>query len=118
MIVGTGIDIVEIARIDKAIKRWGDHFLHHVFVDEEIKYARQYKNYAQAFAGRFAAKEAVFKAVLNQSVLSSWRDITILNDPSGKPLCRLNDPSFKHTIFLSISHSDHYAVASAIITTS
>ena len=62
-ILGTGIDIIEIDRIQKAIERWGDHFLTHVFTAEEIKYAKKNKFPAQHFAARFAAKEAVLKAV-------------------------------------------------------
>ena len=62
MTLGTGIDIIEIERIEKAIDRWGDNFLKHVFNDEEIDYAKNHKFPMQHYAARFAAKEAVFKA--------------------------------------------------------
>ena len=116
MIVGTGIDIIEIARIEQAIARWGDHFLRYVFCDEEIQYANKNKCPARHFAGRFAAKEAVFKAMEETLLPVGWKDIKILNRENGKPYCEINKPEFRHTIYLSISHSDNYAIANAVIT--
>lgn len=115
MILGTGIDIIEIERIQKAIDRWGDHFLQHVFTDAEIKYSQKHKNATQHFAARFAAKEAVFKAMDTNAPID-WKDIQILNDANGKPHCTYNDENFKHQIFISISHTKNYAVANAIVT--
>jgi phosphopantetheine--protein transferase-like protein len=115
MIIGTGIDIIEIERIKKAIDRWGDHFVEHIFNKEEIEYARGHKNSYQHFAGRFAAKEAVFKAVGDANM--GWKDLTILNDADGKPSCRYQAPGFDKKIFLSISHCKDYAIANAIVTT-
>jgi len=116
MILGTGIDIIEIERIERAITRWGDAFLSHVFTDHEIAYAKKYVSSAQHFAARFAAKEAVYKAIsTNPSI--RWKDIEITNDENGKPCCSVRTPGFTHTIFLSISHTHTYAIASAIITT-
>lgn len=114
MIIGIGTDIIEIDRIQKAITRWGDNFLRHVFLEEEIEYAQKYKFPPQHFAGRFAAKEAIYKAVGNDTL--GWKDIKILNDRSGKPYCTLTDKTFKNKILLSISHTRNYAVASAIVT--
>jgi len=115
MVLGTGIDIIEIVRIEKAIERWGDSFLHHVFHEEEIAYAQKFKNPAQHYAARFAAKEAVFKAIGDNPKIT-WKDFKIINNEHGQPFCLFNDKKFKHKILISISHSDHYAVASAIIT--
>ena len=115
MIYGTGIDIIEIDRIEKAIKRWGKTFLEHVFLKEEIEYARRRKFPTQHFAARFAAKEAVLKAFGENSHIS-WKDIKITNDKDGKPLCQYRDKKFKRKILISISHTKTYAVASAIIT--
>ncbi|MCA9403429.1 MAG: holo-ACP synthase [Candidatus Omnitrophica bacterium] len=115
MILGTGIDVIEIERIAKAIERWGDHFLHHVFLDNEITYARRHKSAAAHFAVRFAAKEAVFKAVGTNPQLS-WKDIRITNDEHGRPRADILNHDFQDTIYLSLSHSKYYAVASAIIT--
>jgi len=114
MILGNGIDIIEIERIKKAIDRWGDHFLDHIFNDVEIQYCKEHRNAAQHFAVRFAAKEAVFKAVGDQPQLS-WKDITVTNDTHGKPVATLKDKEYPNKIHLSLSHSNDYAIASAII---
>ena len=114
MILGTGIDIIEIDRIAKSIERWGDNFLNHVFLEEEIAYSKKHKNAAQHFAARFAAKEAVYKAIDDKSI--GWKDIKILNDKDGKPFCSIQREGFKNKILISISHSQNYAVANAIIT--
>jgi holo-[acyl-carrier protein] synthase len=114
MILGTGIDIVEIERIRKAVDRWGRNFLDHIFNEEEIAYAQQHKFPAQHYAARFAAKEAVYKAFGDNKTLG-WKDMIILNDKNGKPYCLLKDKTFKHKLFISISHSKYYAVANAVI---
>lgn len=116
MIVGTGIDIVEIDRIQKAVKRWDKHFLNHVFCEGELAYAKSHKFAAQHLAARFAAKEAIFKAAGGKLQLG-WKDIEIKNDAKGKPFCVLHKKGFKKKIHLSLSHSKNYAVACAIITT-
>lgn len=115
MIFGTGIDIIEVERITQAIERWGDHFLNHVFTEEEIAYAKRYRYPSQHFAGRFAAKEAVLKA-FGKNAHISWKDMVITNDEDGKPICRYRDKKFKKQILVSISHTKNYAVASALIT--
>ena len=114
MIYGTGIDIIEIERIEKAIERWGDVFLHHVFTKEEIAYAQKHRYPNQHYAARFAAKEAVLKAFGNNSHIN-WKDIRINNDTDGKPVCIYRNKKFKYEILISISHTKNYAVASAII---
>lgn len=114
-ILGNGIDIIEIERVEKAIERWGDHFLNHLFCAEEIKYAQRHKNPMQHYAGRFAAKEAILKAIGDNAHVR-WKDMKILNDQHGRPFCVYSDKKFKHQILLSISHTENYAVASAIIT--
>jgi len=115
MIYGTGIDIIEISRIEAAVKRWGNHFLEHVFTKEEIAYAQNRKFPMQHYAARFAVKEAVLKAFGKNSHIS-WKDIQIVNDEDGKPVCTYIGKNFKRQILISISHSKHYAVANAIIT--
>ena len=116
MVLGQGIDIIEVERISKAVKRWGDDFLKHVFTDQEIAYARKRRFPDQHFAARFAAKEAVLKALGENSDVG-WKDIEIINQHSGKPSCIIHKKDFKQKILLSMSHTEHYAVASAIITT-
>lgn len=115
-ILGTGIDIIEVARIQKAIERWGEHFLGHVFCPEEIEYANAHRNPAQHYAGRFAAKEAILKAIGDNAHVS-WKDMKILNDQHGRPYCEYADRKFKNKILISVSHTENYAAASAIITT-
>lgn len=113
MILGTGIDIIEIDRIQKAVERWGDDFLNHVFTPVEITYAKKFKFPYRYYAGRFAVKEAIFKAMGIPDL--SWQDVTITNDKDGKPVCQFNKFNPKHHLLISISHSRDYAVASAIV---
>lgn len=114
MILGIGVDIIEIRRIQKAIERWGKDFLEHVFTNEEIAAAQKYKFPYPHYAGRFAAKEAVFKALGDAQV--SWKDLQIMNDSDGKPHCQYLKKGFKNRILLTISHSRDYAVAQAVVT--
>lgn len=113
MILGTGVDIIEIPRIRSAVETWGSRFLQRVFNDEEIAYAQEHTVPYPHYAGRFAAKEAVYKAMGDKTL--TWKELTIVNDVSGKPECRVARRDFKGRIFLSISHSKYYAVASAVI---
>lgn len=113
-ILGTGIDIIEVEKIKKAIDRWGDHFLSHVFCEEEIAYSQKHKFPSQHFAARFAAKEAVMKAISDNSKIG-WKDIKIINEDNGQPICYLKNEC-KNNILISLSHTNNYAVASAIIT--
>ncbi len=115
MIIGSGIDIVEIKRIEEAIKRWGKIFLNHVFTDEEIAYAQKHRFPNQHFAARFAAKEAVLKAIGDNGHVH-WKDIRISNDKNGKPICTFTKNKLKQKILISLSHTKNYAVANAIIT--
>jgi holo-[acyl-carrier protein] synthase len=114
MIIGIGIDIVEVKRIQKAIDRWGKNFLNQIFTPQEIDYAQKHKNPTMHFAARFAAKEAIYKAAGRKDL--SWKDVTILNDADGKPYCIVHKKSFKHKIFISLSHTKTYAAANALIT--
>lgn len=114
MILGTGIDIIEIERIKKAINRWGKSFIEHIFREEEIAYAEKHQSPTQHYAVRFAAKEAVYKAVGTEPHLS-WKDILISNDRYGRPQAAILNKPFPNKIYLSLSHSKYYAVASAII---
>ena len=114
MILGTGIDIIEVNRIQKAVERWGEAFLQHVFTDDEIAYGRRHKFPYVHYAGRFAAKEAIFKAMGDPKL--SWKDVNIINDDNGKPVCYYTNNNFKNQILISISHCKNYAVASAIVT--
>ena len=121
MVLGLGIDIIEIARVKKSIDRYGDNFLNKVFTENEINYCNSKFNKYQHFAARFAAKEAVYKALTSGWKEGlRWKDIEVQNDVSGMPSIK---PSGKLKLFLSenaqlkvsISHSDNYVTAVAII---
>jgi holo-[acyl-carrier protein] synthase len=115
MIIGTGVDITEVKRLRQAVEKWGDSFLDRVFSKEELENAKTRGSLYQHLAGRFAAKEAVFKALGDAAL--NWRDVQILNDKEGKPNCViLNSKAKNLDVHISISHVKTYAVASAIIT--
>jgi len=115
MIIGTGVDITEVMRLRKAVEKWGEEFLNRVFTSEELENAKTRGSLYQHLAGRFAAKEAVFKAFGDPRL--SWKDVEILNDKEGKPRCViLSSRGKKIDVHVSISHVKNYAVANAIIT--
>ncbi len=115
MVIGTGVDITEVRRIKQAHEKWGDDFLQRVFTQSEIKNAKTKTSFYQHLAGRFAAKEAIFKAAGDKEL--SWQDIQIHNDSEGKPICLfLNGRGKNINVQISISHVKTYAVANAIIT--
>lgn len=121
MVLGIGIDIIEIERIKNSVEKYGDRFLDKIYTANEIKYCLKKFNKYQHLAARFAAKEAVYKAVASgwkEGI--SWRDIEVFNDSSGipeiKPYGKLktflsNDKQLK----ISMSHSDNYVTCVAII---
>lgn len=114
-ILGTGVDITEVRRLRQAVEKWGESFLHRVFTKEELENAKTRGSLYQHLAGRFAAKEAVFKALGDTKL--NWKDVQILNDKEGKPYCKiLNGRGRKVEVYISISHVKTYATAFAIIT--
>jgi len=115
MIIGTGVDITEVRRLRQAVEKWGDEFLNRVFTKQELENAKTRGSLYQHLAGRFAAKEAVFKALGDAKL--NWQEVEILNNKEGKPCCViLNSRSKKMDVHISISHVKNYAVANAIIT--
>lgn len=115
-----GTDIIEINRIEEAIESLGDKFLNRVFTKREIEYCESKKKQKyQHYAGRFAAKEAIFKAILE--LLESkyeikWTDIEILNNENSKPKVNLNlKLKNVENIDISISHCKQYATATALL---
>ena len=115
MIIGTGVDITEVRRLRQAIEKWGNAFLSRVFTKDELTNAKKHVSFYQHLAGRFAAKEAVFKAFGDADL--NWKDVEIINDLEGKPCCRiLNGRGRNIDIHISISHVKSYAVANAIVT--
>ena len=114
MILGIGTDIIEVARIKKSMERFGDDFLKHILTKEEIAHTKRFKIPYAHIAGRFAAKEAIFKAVGDPKL--SWHDVTITNDKEGKPICKHAKANFKKKILITISHSKNYATAFCVVT--
>lgn len=113
MIVGIGVDIIEVDRIQKLAEK-SPRFLNRVFTSEEIQYCLGKKNKYQHLAARFAAKEAFFKA-LGKKI--NWTDVGIVNLPSGKPELVLKSPgqfSFERT-HVSVSHLKDYAIAYVVL---
>lgn len=122
MIVGIGTDIIETLRIAKMIERHGELFIGRVYTDHEIAYCSEQKAATQHYAGRWAAKEAVLKALGTGWVRGiSWRDIEVYRQSSGAPIVRLQggardalERSGIHRIHLSISHCRSHATAYAV----
>lgn len=106
-----GCDIIEISRIASSIKKFGYNFLHHILSDNEIALYNQKGKKAEFVAGRFAAKEAVSKA-LGTGIGRGYgfTDIEILPDELGKPWVYLNSIRAEN-IEVSISHSRDNAIA-------
>lgn len=114
-IVGTGVDITEVRRLRQAVEKWGDSFLDKVFTRDELDNAKKRGSLYLHLAGRFAAKEAIFKALGDKDL--GWQDLVILNEADGRPYCKiLNGKGKFMQVHVSISHVKSYAVASAIIT--
>lgn len=118
-----GSDIIEVKRIQANLERYGKRFLDRLFTPLEQEYCLKYREPSRHFAGRFAAKEAVVKALgTGISPEISWLDIEIINDARGKPHVHLSDQvnaTFSHPLIeLTISHCRDYALAVAIIQTS
>lgn len=112
MVIGVGIDIIKIEKMKSAIERLGDAFLNRIFNKEEIKHIEKGKIYYQRLAARFAAKEAVIKAVSKEYPFA-LKDILILNKNNGAPYCKFKK-DLKIDILLSITHIEEYAVACAV----
>lgn len=121
MEIKTGTDIIEIYRIQESIESTDGKFCDRVYTKKEIQYCESKKNQKyQHYAARFAAKEAIFKAIsikLKNKYEIGWKDIEILNDASGRPYVNiLNDCSkLIKNIDISLSHCKEYAVATAIV---
>jgi holo-[acyl-carrier protein] synthase len=112
-----GVDIIEINRIKRAISRWQDSFLNRIYTPTELLYTRN----VSSLAARFAAKEAVMKALGTGTRGVGWKDIEILTNAEGAPLVRLYGRALKKSKELSLarfqvslSHSRKYAIAFVI----
>ncbi len=121
MKIKCGTDIIEIDRIKDSIDNIGNSFVNRVYTENEIKYCESKKKQKyQHYAARFAAKEAVFKAIstlLQDKYSICWKDIEVLNDSQGKPIVNLSGVNSKNIeqIDLSISHCKSYATANVVV---
>jgi holo-[acyl-carrier protein] synthase len=121
-IIGHGIDIVECERIHRLVERYGQRFLERIFTENEREYCLSKKRQWEHLAGRFAAKEAILKVIgTGWRGEIAWTDMDIVRDPSGQPRVILSGETKIiaenlgiRQILLSISHTEHYATASAI----
>jgi len=125
MILGVGSDLVDIRRIEEAIKRFGDRFLDRIFTETERRRCDRRANPAASYARRFAAKEATSKA-LGTGFRSGvyWRDLGVVNLPSGQPGMRLTGGALRRleaitppgmTARLDVSLTDEPPIAQAVV---
>lgn len=125
MIIGLGSDVVDVRRIAKVIERHGDRFLDRIFTSVERKKAENRANAVETYAKRFAAKEACAKALgtgLNAGVF--WRDMGVVNLPSGKPTLKLTGGALKRlqaitppgmVVQIDLTITDDFPQAQAIV---
>jgi holo-[acyl-carrier protein] synthase len=123
MIVGTGVDLAEVARIRAAIARYGRRFIERIYTPAEIAYVERKANRFERYAGRFAAKEAGMKAIgtgWRRGV--RWRDFEVANLPSGRPTLKLHGEAARiaeslgvKLISLSITHTAELGMAHVIL---
>jgi len=122
--VGVGVDIIEIDRVRAALDRHGERFLRHVFLDDEVRYCAGRRDPAIHYAARFAAKEAVVKALaVKKGMRFLWRDIEVVRNQDGAPSVRLTGRALDRasrkavrSVHVSLSHSETHAVAMATAT--
>jgi holo-[acyl-carrier protein] synthase len=123
MIVGTGVDIAEVGRIEAAVVRFGQRFLRRVFTPAEIQYCQGKPNTAERLAARFAAKEAGMKAIgtgLRHGI--TWQDVEVVRFPGQRPTLKFSGKAAEFAArldckrtHLSISHTKEQAIAYVIL---
>jgi holo-[acyl-carrier protein] synthase len=116
--ISVGVDIIEIDRIEQAASSWRNAFLQRIYTDAELKSSN---NRASSLAARFAAKEAVMKALGTGMIAVGWKEIEILSNSDGSPLVHLHGGASNRAkeiglsrFSLSLSHSKDYAVAMVV----
>jgi holo-[acyl-carrier protein] synthase len=122
-VLGIGVDLVECARIQHSIDRFGDRFLRRVFTEGEVEYSMSMKFPARHLAARFAAKEAVSKAFgTGIGKAMGWRDIDIRKKPSGEPFLVFSGHAEElakkrgvSSALITLSHTEHHAVATIVL---
>ena len=118
MKISCGTDIIEIERVRDALEKYEEKFKNEIFTENEVNYCEGHKSQKfQHYAGRFAAKEAIFKAISKKLDKNySWRDFEIINNNIGKPEVFLKTmiPEIE-SIDVSLSHCKEYAMASVVV---
>ena len=123
MILGVGIDLIEVARVEHSIERFGERFLRRVLLESEIRYCLAHKRPGPHVAARFAAKEAVSKAFgTGIGGQLGWHDIEVERKESGEPFVTLRDKACElmkargaQKLHLTLSHTEHHATAFVIL---
>ena len=121
-VLGLGVDIIEVARIRASLDRHGERFYNRICTPGEIAYCTQMRDPAPCFAARFAAKEAVSKALgTGIGAQCGWLDIEVRRKASGEPFIVFHDAGAEtakrlgiNKMMISLSHTEHYACAQAI----
>jgi len=115
MIIGMGSDLIDIRRIEKSLERFGERFIKRLYTDIEILKSERRKQRAASYAKRFAAKEACSKALgTGISCGVYWRDMGVVNLPSGKPTMKLTNSAADRLV--AMSPNDHEVVIHLTIT--
>jgi holo-[acyl-carrier protein] synthase len=119
MVIGLGTDLIEIARVQQSLDRFGERFMQKVFTDGEIAYCQRKKHSAESFASRFAAKEAAAKALgtgISRGI--SWKEIEVRRAPGERPTLHLSGRAAERAaamgirnMHLSLTHSRDVAMA-------
>src|SRR5664279_1046549 len=123
MILGTGIDIIEVARIASSFEKFGERFMNRILLPDEIAYCLSHKNPAPFLAARFAAKEAISKAFgTGIGAALGWQDMEICKKDSGEPFVVLHGNGKKlfesrdaKRLLVSLSHTENYAAVTAVL---
>lgn len=126
MIIGTGIDMAEVDRIEASLKRFGTKFTERIFTEAEIRYCESKANRAERYAARFAAKEAGMKAIgTGWSGGVRWRDIEVQRLPSGRPTVVFQGKAGEYfaklgatRAHLSLTHTKSMAMAVVVLESS
>ncbi len=123
MIYGIGFDLVQVSRIEIALRRWGERFQNKVFTPGEIRYGRKKRNPARHFAARFAAKEAFVKALgigIRRGL--HWKDVEVQRGPLGRPILKIHGRAVElcqkegiDGFFLSLTHDGDYSGAMVVL---
>ena len=122
MIIGVGIDIVEISRIGSLLEKFQSHFLNKIYTEEEIRFCYSRKNVVSSLAKMFALKEATIKALSDAKGIK-WHEMAIRHNENGKPLVTLSGTALNNlksktndfNIQASVSDEQEYAIAYVVI---